>query len=260
MGQPHAAKTRDSPDPSFAEQRRQPQSESPSSSESPFPSSSDWGRSAISSRRWIVSASPRVGKQDQGVSASAGCRTSLPIARLSRGRLKRRPSRIAPAGVPVRGTRRHATNVLSGLLTGGLLVRVQPGEPSAHPVLDGVRHDDPRVHARLVDRPPWRREAGIGEGADRDGDESRRRVELEEDSGAALGAERERSRLAVVRDPRVVRVPALDPHILLDEPRLGAEHASGPALAGETVADRDANRLAVDLEPKLAAATSGLPG
>jgi hypothetical protein len=40
---------------------------------------------------------------------------------------------------------------------------------------------------------------------------------------------------------------------------LDAEHAPGPALAGETVADGNANRLAVDLDPKLAAAAGCCP-
>jgi hypothetical protein len=55
-------------------------------------------------------------------------------------------------------------------------------------------------------------------------------------------------------------VPALDPHVLLDEARLSAEDASGAALARETVADGDANRVAFDLDPELPAGTGGVPG
>src|SRR5205085_12503079 len=44
------------------------------------------------------------------------------------------------------------------------------------------------------------------------------------------------------------------------EPRLDPEGAPGPPLAGEAVAQRDTDRVALGCEPKLPTATSGLAG
>jgi hypothetical protein len=61
--------------------------------------------------------------------------------------------------------------------------------------------------------------------------------------------------LSTVRDADVLTRDALGRHLLCVESRLHTEDASGSTLAGETVADRDPQRLALDREPELLAAT-----
>ncbi len=63
-----------------------------------------------------------------------------------------------------------------------------------------------------------------------------------------------------VRDPDVLPRGALGCHLLCVESRLHTERASGSTLAGETVADRDSNRLSFDGEPELLATTRGVSG
>src|SRR5262249_27736985 len=80
-----------------------------------------------------------------------------------------------------------------------------------------------------------------------------------EDRRAAVGAERERAPLAVVRDADVVGVAAFDLHALCREPGLRSEHTAGAPLTGEAGADRDADPVGLDGEPELPAAARGLP-
>ena len=61
-----------------------------------------------------------------------------------------------------------------------------------------------------------------------------------------------------VRDAKVVVEAAGDLYLIGFEPRLHAEGASGPTLAGEAVADRDGEGIARDLETELPTVTGGL--
>src|SRR5215471_6536788 len=69
----------------------------------------------------------------------------------------------------------------------------------------------------------------------------------------------EAARLALVRDPDVLAVAAFGSHPAGLEPRLESECAPRPPLAGETVADGDADRLPVRPETELLATAGGLP-
>jgi hypothetical protein len=62
----------------------------------------------------------------------------------------------------------------------------------------------------------------------------------------------------LVGDSRVVVEAADDLHLIRCERRLHPEGASGPALAGEAVANRDDERIALNLQAKLSAMTGGL--
>ena len=125
--------------------------------------------------------------------------------------------------------------------------------------LDPVRQTDPAVPPGLPDRDRGRPERGIGEDADGHRDELGIGAADVVDGGAAVGAERERPRLAVVGDAHVVaRLPG-DLDALAREARLVAEGAARAPLAGEAVADRDPDRIALGGEAELAAAAGGLP-
>jgi ribosomal protein S18 acetylase RimI-like enzyme len=107
----------------------------------------------------------------------------------------------------------------------------------------------------LPDRLRRRREGRIGERAHRDGHKSRKYLFLDvEDSRATVRTEVEDA-LSTVRDAGVPPRNALDRHLLCVEKCLRSEDASASTLAGETVADRDPQRLALDREPELLAAT-----
>src|SRR4029453_14567438 len=83
-----------------------------------------------------------------------------------------------------------------------------------------------------------------------------------EDRRAAVGAEVKDVLLPVglVGDPGEVGVASRDAHLLGREPGLPPEGASGPALAGEAVADRDRQRLSIHCQTQLPTATGGLAG
>jgi hypothetical protein len=102
----------------------------------------------------------------------------------------------------------------------------------------------------LPDRPRRRREGRIDECAHRDGHNSRQCLRGVEDGRAAVRTEVEDA-LSTVRDADVLPRDALGRHLLCVESRLHTEDASGSTLAGETVADRDPQRLALDREPEL---------
>jgi hypothetical protein len=63
--------------------------------------------------------------------------------------------------------------------------------------------------------------------------------------------------VGLVRDARVVAEAPEDLHLIRVEARLHPEGASRPALAGQAVADRDRERIARDLQAKLAAVAGG---
>ena len=74
-----------------------------------------------------------------------------------------------------------------------------------------------------------------------------RRLERVEDRRAALGAEGEAALFAVlVGVADVLPVLTFDPDALGGEARLRPEHAPGPPLACEAVAEGDAHRFALD--------------
>ena len=114
----------------------------------------------------------------------------------------------------------------------------------------------PRVVARLHRR--W--EGRVGERADHDDDVVGLRRLRVEDRRPAVRAEVEDVLLPVglVRDPRVVAVATDDLHLIVSEAGLHAERASRPALAGDAMAERDPERVAVHLELKLPAVTGGV--
>ena len=126
--------------------------------------------------------------------------------------------------------------------------------------VDRVGEPHPRVAARVVTRLGRRRERRVGERADRDDDQIRLRRLGVEDLRAAVRAEMEDVLLPVrlVGDAEVVVEAAGDLYLIGFEPRLHPEGASGPALAGEAVADRDGEGLARDLETELPTVTGGL--
>jgi len=123
-----------------------------------------------------------------------------------------------------------------------------------------LRQHDPAMAAALIDRVARRPEVGIGEGADGDGDQIGRRLELPVNGGAAPRTEMERERAAAVARPRPDGGLPLDPHLRPREPRLGTEHAAGAALARQAMADGDAHGIAVAGDAKLAATAGGVMG
>jgi hypothetical protein len=114
------------------------------------------------------------------------------------------------------------------------------------------------VLARLVDGEPGQRKRGIGERADRDGNLLRLGGDHVEHGRTAIGAEVKRPQLPVVVGvAQELARSASNLDVVSRKPGLEAERASCPALARETVADRNAHRLAVDGYLQLPAATGG---
>jgi hypothetical protein len=66
--------------------------------------------------------------------------------------------------------------------------------------------------------------------------------------------------VGLVRDPRVVSKAAENLHLIRSKARLHPEGASRPTLAGQAVTDGNSERLAYDLQTKLAAVTGGVSG
>ena len=111
----------------------------------------------------------------------------------------------------------------------------------------------------LPDRPRRRREGRIRERAYRDGHNSRRGLRGVEDGRAAVRTEVEEGAfVSLVRDADVLPRGALGRYLFCVESRLDTEDASSSTLAGETVADRDSNRLSLDGEPELPTTTRGV--
>jgi hypothetical protein len=95
----------------------------------------------------------------------------------------------------------------------------------------------PRVLARLVDRELRRWEAGIGERADRDGDDIRVFRMVEVNCAAAIGAEVKHESASAIARTRIFGGATFDSNIGSREAGLHAEYAAGPQLAGQTVTD-----------------------
>src|SRR5260221_14521755 len=99
--------------------------------------------------------------------------------------------------------------------------------------------------ARYIDLDRGRREARIGKGAERDGDQIGRGRHRVVDGRAAARTEPEGERVAAVGGAHIVEGLAFDAlDLRLGEAGLGAEYAAGPLLAGEAMADGDPDRLA----------------
>src|SRR5258706_14090049 len=103
----------------------------------------------------------------------------------------------------------------------------------------------------LPDRNPRGRVGGIGEHPKCDGDVLRIGAELPVDRRAAARAEVETQVIAAVGRARVGGALTLDLDLVAVKPGLRAERCAGAALAGEAVADRDPDCLAVanDAQP-----------
>lgn len=116
------------------------------------------------------------------------------------------------------------------------------------------------MFAVFIDRDAGSRESWIGEGADGDAYERSHTFQFVIKSGAALRAEVEGAAPALVADADIFRRGPRDDHVLAGKPGLLPEHAAGPPLARQTMADGDAYRFAGDLGCELAAATGGSAG
>src|SRR5688572_21255006 len=112
--------------------------------------------------------------------------------------------------------------------------------------------------ACLVHGMAWRMERGIGKGAYGDGNQAWRSVRLPVNSRAAGGTEIEGHGFAAVAEPRVSnRVARYVSYLLVRKAGLVAEGATGPLLAGKTVADRYPHRLSLAGELQLPATARG---
>lgn len=110
----------------------------------------------------------------------------------------------------------------------------------------------------LPDRPRRRREGRIRERADRYGHHPRHGFRGVEHGRAAVRTEvEEGARPFFVRDTDELLRRAFGRDLARVESRLDTEDASSSTLAGETVADRDSNRLALDREPELLTTARG---
>ena len=124
-------------------------------------------------------------------------------------------------------------------------------------VFDVVWKPQPRMSPLLPNRPRRRSEGRIRKRAHRDGHNSRRGLRGVEHGRAAVRTEVEGAFLSVVRDADVLPSGALGRYLFCVESRLDSEDASGSTLAGETVADRDSNRLSLDGQSELLTTTRG---
>jgi len=126
-------------------------------------------------------------------------------------------------------------------------------------VFDVVWKPQPRMLPLLPDRPRRRREGRIRERAYRDDHDSRGGLRGVEHGRAAVRTEVEEGAfVSLVRDADVLPRGPLGRYLFFVESRLGTEDASSSPLAGETVADRDSNRLSLDGEPELLTTTRGV--
>src|SRR6185295_9126781 len=105
-----------------------------------------------------------------------------------------------------------------------------------------------------------RREGGVGEGADGDGDIARKALAIPVDGGAAHGVDVVGEHDAAFGLARPRGGLAGEGDLLAAEARLVAEDGAGAALALQTVAHGDAHRLAGDGEVELPAAAGGAAG
>src|ERR671910_3095975 len=108
----------------------------------------------------------------------------------------------------------------------------------------------------LPDRPRRRGEGRIRECAHRDGHNAGHVLRGVVDGRAAVRTEVEGGAFpSLVRDADELPRRALDRHLFCVESRLDTENTPSSALARETVADRDSNRLSLDCDPELLTTT-----
>ena len=107
----------------------------------------------------------------------------------------------------------------------------------------------------LVDRDGWRREGRIGECADRHHDHVVLPFRDKVDRGAAPGAEVKFALRSTIANSNVLRSGAAGRETGAGESRLCAEHAARSLLTSETVANRNAQRLALHFYLNFAART-----
>lgn len=125
-------------------------------------------------------------------------------------------------------------------------------------MLDSGGELDPAVLARLPNRDPWGREVWIAKGAGWNGDEFWHRAQDVVDGGPALGAEVICARVALIGDADVLGRVAPDANPLTREAGVEPKRASGPALAGDAVADRNPGRFSFCDQLDLTATAAGL--
>ena len=149
-----------------------------------------------------------------------------------------------------------------------LVIAVPPKRASQHgcvsdvllpPMFDVWRHGDPFVFALLIHRHFGCRERRVRERTNRDCDQVWQLFQVVVDRRTTSRAEVVRDLVARVSGTNVLRGAALDDHGLRREASLFSEDITGPALACEAVAHRDADRFTGGNERKLAAAAGGCP-
>jgi hypothetical protein len=118
------------------------------------------------------------------------------------------------------------------------------------------RNSEPRMAARVVDRLFRSGKPRIGEAADGDRDRRRLPCRIPKDRRAACLAEVKHDWKAAVALPREGSRLPTDLDVVDLKECCDAECAARPALAFQTVAERDLGRLASAFDPKLAAAAA----
>ena len=127
-------------------------------------------------------------------------------------------------------------------------------------MLDACRHFNPAMHAFFIHREGGRGKGWICERSHGDDDAVFATLANVVHRGAAGGAEVECGPAAAIADPNEgVRCPG-DGHRACRKSRLRREHAAGPALAGQAVANGNADRLGRRDGRELAARATGGSG
>jgi len=127
-------------------------------------------------------------------------------------------------------------------------------------VFDICRHRNPCVHAFFVHRERWRGKGRVGKRADRNGHAVVETLAGVVHGGTARGAEVERALAPFITDPNEGLRNAGNGHRPCGKSRLRSEHAAGSALAGQTMANADANRVGRRDRRELAARATGSSG
>jgi hypothetical protein len=117
---------------------------------------------------------------------------------------------------------------------------------------------NPRVSSRTVNGDVRGQERRIRKGADCHGNHVRQVRKLPVQGRAATRAEVIGDDLTAVADPRVRAGRACDPHLPAGISRLNAKGATCPPLASQTVTNRNANGITLNIEGQLSAATARL--
>ena len=127
-------------------------------------------------------------------------------------------------------------------------------------MLNTCRHFNPAMHAFFIHREGGRGKGWICERSHGDDDAVFATLANVVHRGAAGGAEVECGPAAAIADPNEgVRCPG-DGHRACRKSRLRREHAAGPALAGQAVANGNADRLGRRDGRELAARATGCSG